>query len=300
MKSSSFLLSSFLLFFFLLSSFFFLLSSLSSLTISPFLNCEFISFSVEMSKSSRMDGNRAGRYEGRLVKRRKTLSEPSPKSPKRETTSKVGCQDSCSILRKMIGTVNSTKRMSGSVLVSLDCEMVGVGSDGRQSVLARVCMIDGFGGLLLDSFVRPVERVTDFRTRITGIRHKDLFGPSSKAITLTEAQKKCADLLEGKLLIGHSVHHDLSVLMLSHPKGMTVDVSVLPRILGLKEGEKRILALKELSKTHLRVSIQCSAHDPTEDSLAALLLYWKFEKILLKDLKSGMPTPCRKGGGRWI
>eukprot|EP01028_Stygiella_incarcerata_P010965 TRINITY_DN59897_c0_g1_i3.p2 TRINITY_DN59897_c0_g1~~TRINITY_DN59897_c0_g1_i3.p2 ORF type:complete len:190 (-),score=32.72 TRINITY_DN59897_c0_g1_i3:180-749(-) len=184
-----------------------------------------------MSKSSRFEVDDEGMHLGRPVKKRKTVSEVKSSSlcerSKEQVSAHahVGCKESCGVLRKMMSTVNPNKRMDGSAVMSLDCEMVGVGSDGRQSVLARVCVVDGFGKLLLDTFVRPIEFVTDFRTRITGIRSKDLFGPSSNAITFSDAQKKCADLIQGKLLIGHSLHHDLGVLMISHPKGLTWSVN---------------------------------------------------------------------------
>ncbi len=48
-------------------------------------------------------------------------------------------------------------------LVALDCEMVGVGPEGERSALARVAVVNQDGNVLLDTFVRPKEKVTDFR-----------------------------------------------------------------------------------------------------------------------------------------
>lgn len=39
--------------------------------------------------------------------------------------------------------------------VGLDCEMVGIGPDGKQSALARACVVDFNGNVLYDRFVRP-------------------------------------------------------------------------------------------------------------------------------------------------
>jgi RNA exonuclease 4 len=50
--------------------------------------------------------------------------------------------------------------------------MVGVGPDGIQSALARVTIVNYYGVTILDKYVRPVERVTDFRTEISGITPK--------------------------------------------------------------------------------------------------------------------------------
>lgn len=60
--------------------------------------------------------------------------------------------------------------------VALDCEMVGVGSDGKHSALARVSIVDWDGKVLLDTHVKVAERVTDFRTHVSGIRPGDIKG----------------------------------------------------------------------------------------------------------------------------
>lgn len=52
----------------------------------------------------------------------------------------------------------------------MDCEMVGVGEDGKDSVLARVSIVNQFGNVLLDKYVKPREQVTDYRTAVSGIR----------------------------------------------------------------------------------------------------------------------------------
>ncbi len=44
--------------------------------------------------------------------------------------------------------------------VGLDCEMVGTGPTGKQSVLARCCLVDFDGNIIYDHFVRPQEFVT--------------------------------------------------------------------------------------------------------------------------------------------
>lgn len=61
-----------------------------------------------------------------------------------------------------------------SKYVGLDCEMVGIGSNGKKSVLARCCVVDFNGNKLYDEFVRPKSFVTDFRTQWSGVRSKDL------------------------------------------------------------------------------------------------------------------------------
>lgn len=56
----------------------------------------------------------------------------------------------------------------------MDCEMVGTGPDGVDSILARVSIVNQFGHALLDKYVKPRETVTDYRTHVSGIRPSDL------------------------------------------------------------------------------------------------------------------------------
>eukprot|EP00955_Chlamydomonas_euryale_P008765 93476-Chlamydomonas_euryale.AAC.1 len=77
-------------------------------------------------------------------------------------------------------------RMGPTPVVAMDCEMVGVGPDGVRSALARVCLVNDDGNVLMDSHVRPKERVTDFRTWVSGVKPEHLFGEG--VLTLEEAQ----------------------------------------------------------------------------------------------------------------
>lgn len=58
--------------------------------------------------------------------------------------------------------------------LAIDCEMVGVGIDGKESSLARVSMINYYGAVMMDEFVRQRERVVDYRTEFSGIRPSDM------------------------------------------------------------------------------------------------------------------------------
>ena len=56
----------------------------------------------------------------------------------------------------------------------MDCEMVGVGYGGKDSILARVSIVNHFGNCIYDKYVKPREKVTDYRTAVSGIRPKDI------------------------------------------------------------------------------------------------------------------------------
>lgn len=59
-------------------------------------------------------------------------------------------------------------------VVAIDCEMVGVGPDGEDSILARASLVNQFGKCIYDKYVKPTERVTDYRTAVSGIRPQDI------------------------------------------------------------------------------------------------------------------------------
>lgn len=91
--------------------------------------------------------------------------------------------------------------------VAIDCEMVGMGHLGSESVLARVSLVNYHGHVLLDTFVAPRERVTDYRTWVSGIRESDL----RDAPTFDVVQKQVAALVEGRVLVGHAIDNDTKV-----------------------------------------------------------------------------------------
>lgn len=116
------------------------------------------------------------------------------------------------------------------VCVALDCEMVGVGPSGVESTLARVSIVNYHGHTVLDRFVRPREKVTDYRTWVSGVREEDLrngefprlarrAATSAKrapplvppAPSFQEVQKEVAELLKDRILVGHALSNDTNV-----------------------------------------------------------------------------------------
>jgi RNA exonuclease 4 len=85
--------------------------------------------------------------------------------------------------------------------------MVGLGHLGAESALARVSLVNYHGHVLLDTYVAPRERVTDYRTWVSGIREEDLRG----APPFEEVQKQVAALVEGRVLVGHAIENDTKV-----------------------------------------------------------------------------------------
>ncbi|KAK7244222.1 hypothetical protein RIF29_39041 [Crotalaria pallida] len=172
--------------------------------------------------------------------------------------------------------------------VAMDCEMVGVG-EGNKSALGRVTLVNKWGNVIYDEFVRPLERVTDFRTNISGIRPRDM----RKGKDLWTAQKKVAELIKGRILVGHALHNDLKALLLSHPKKDIRDTSEYQPF--LKSGSRR--ALKHLAEEILGAKIQSGEHCPIEDARAAMMLYQRNRKEWEKNIKDHIRN--KKKQGKW-
>lgn len=161
--------------------------------------------------------------------------------------------------------------------IALDCEMVGVGpSPQRDSALARISIVDYNGRQLYDSYVRPLEEVTDYRTHVSGITPRLL----QSARSLEAVQADVAKLLDGRILVGHSIRKDLDVLLLGHPKRDIRDTSRYPGFRKFAGGKTP--SLKKLAREVLGVDIQDGEHSSVEDARATMLLFRKekegFEK----------------------
>jgi RNA exonuclease 4 len=156
--------------------------------------------------------------------------------------------------------------------VAIDCEMVGVGPDGKDSALARVSIVNFHGHVVLDDYVKPKERVTDYRTHVSGITKQHL----TSAITFEDVQKRVADILTDKILVGHSVHNDLKALMLSHPRSHIRDTSKFP--LFQKMGTGRTPGLRHIAKHVLGIEIQQGQHSSVEDARVVMEIYKKYRK----------------------
>ncbi|PSC76702.1 RNA exonuclease 4 [Micractinium conductrix] len=161
-------------------------------------------------------------------------------------------------------------------LVAVDCEMVGVGPNGVRSALARVCVLNSAGNVLLDRYVRPKEKVTDFRTRVSGIRPASL----RDAAPFDEVQRLVADLLAGRILVGHALDNDLEALLLSHRRNDVRDTARYPPLMKpqARMGKLKPRALRHLAQEQLGLAIQEGEHSPVDDARAALYLYLKHRK----------------------
>ena len=144
-----------------------------------------------------------------------------------------------------------------------------MGPRGTGSHLARVSIVNWYGHVVLDTFVRPRERVTDFRTWVSGVRPSDL----KHAPSLAEVQARVAELIKGRVLVGHAIHNDLKALLLSHPRQKIRDTSTFQPLRELA-GSKQP-GLRTLARLVLDIEIQAKheAHSPVEDAQATMAVF---------------------------
>ncbi|KAJ1918706.1 3'-5' exonuclease [Mycoemilia scoparia] len=165
--------------------------------------------------------------------------------------------------------VPEEKRNAVGKFLAIDCEMVGVGPRGIRSMLARVSLVNYYGVTVMDEFVKPQEKVTDYRTWVSGIRPQDI----ANAPSFKEVQKRVADLFKDRIIIGHAIHNDLKAMLLSHPKSLIRDTSLFAPFREACGG--RTPGLKKLADLELGLKIQGGEHSSVIDAKITMLLYRK-------------------------
>ncbi|KAK7417057.1 3'-5' exonuclease [Neonectria punicea] len=175
--------------------------------------------------------------------------------------------------------------------IAIDCEMVGVGPGGHESALARVSIVDFHGRQIYDSYVKPKEKVTNWRTAVSGISQKSM----RFARHFEEVQQDVDKLLRGRLLIGHDIKHDLDALILSHPARDIRDTAKYPPF--RKYGNGRKPALRLLAQQILAVEIQDGAHSSIEDARVTMLLFRKHKSGFDVDHVNRYKPTTTSGGG---
>lgn len=163
--------------------------------------------------------------------------------------------------------------------IAMDCEMVGVGELGQVSVLARISLVNLFGHCIYDKHVKPREEVTDYRTSVSGIRPSDL----ENAEEFDVVQKEVSEILKGRILVGHSVWHDMEVLFLDHPNKDIRDTARYEPFRSLANG--RSPALRVLCEKILGVQIQKGEHSSVTDAQATMRLYTMHQKEWEQSIK---------------
>jgi DNA polymerase III epsilon subunit-like protein len=135
---------------------------------------------------------------------------------------------------------------SNRELLGLDCEMCDTEA-GLE--LTRISIVDFNGVVLLDSLVKPLTPILNYRQEFSGIS-AELLDPVT--ISLEQIQLACLQIISAEtILVGHSLENDLRALRLCHLR--CIDTSVIyPHPKGYPLRNK----LKYLAKEYLGKEIQ--------------------------------------------
>ncbi|KAE8374577.1 ribonuclease H-like domain-containing protein [Aspergillus bertholletiae] len=157
--------------------------------------------------------------------------------------------------------------------VVIDCEMVQVARWQRE--VAFLSAVDFLTGeVLINNYVHPTKKVTDWTTGINGIT------PSAMAVAVARGQaldgwqaarQELYKYIDAQtVLIGHALNHDLDVLGIYHSRVVDSAILASEAVFGYSSAFKRLYGLKTLSEAVLKLQIQPDNHPHVclEDTLA--------------------------------
>ncbi|KAI0721382.1 ribonuclease H-like domain-containing protein [Cerioporus squamosus] len=156
--------------------------------------------------------------------------------------------------------------------LALSTTSVGCGPGGGTPMIARVALVDYRGQIVFCTYVQPTNPVTDYRTSTTGIQASDL-QPADNALPWKEVQQRVAQLIMGKIIVGHTLWQDLSVLGIRHPAVATRDVALYQPFRNALRSPNHTVGLQTLMWHLMRRRVQENHVCPLENARAALDLY---------------------------
>ncbi|CAH0728621.1 unnamed protein product, partial [Brenthis ino] len=151
-----------------------------------------------------------------------------------------------------------------SLKYAIDCEMV---ESNRKSMLARVSIVNQNGSVVLDEYVKPTGPITDYREFVSGIKKRHLDNGSD----FNTVQDRVISILNGCILIGHSLKYDLEALHLTYTERNQRDLATYEPFTRPNNGQP--VALKTLAMKYLGRIIQDGEHDSVQDARACMDIY---------------------------
>ena len=147
--------------------------------------------------------------------------------------------------------------------IAIDCEMCETkcpeSGNSDHKALCRLSVVNALNhdDVLIDTLVKPVWPVVDYRSRINGIKKEDL---DNVQFTLSHAQAFMTALCsEETVILGHAVHNDLEAIKMVHH--CNVDSALL---FACKDAPNATCSLKDLAKNVMKKempNIHCSVND---------------------------------------
>lgn len=145
---------------------------------------------------------------------------------------------------------------------------------GEEKQIGRLSIVNYNRVTLYDSFFKPTKRVKSYLTEFSGLTPLN----TSRAPSFESEKSKIEKILKGRVVVGHSLGMDRSVLGIDWGSRFERDISNFP---VFKEKGRKV-KLKKLAEKFLRMEIQDGRHSSVEDARAALELY----KLYRKDIDS--------------
>ena len=155
-----------------------------------------------------------------------------------------------------------------TAVVALDCEMVGVGPS-KQSSLAEVAIVNFDGDTIYHAYVKPSQKITDFRTEVSGITPEKI----KQGIPFKQVQKEVLQIIRGKYIIGHALENDFKALQIPMKNYSTFDTTKVETFMRKTPMGFQPRKLKNITKNFLGKNIQTGEHDPSEDARSAMMLF---------------------------
>ncbi|OZC09838.1 exonuclease [Onchocerca flexuosa] len=162
-----------------------------------------------------------------------------------------------------------TKEKYGTIKVdspffAVDCEMCT--TEIGESELTRISIVNECYEVLLDTLVKPRNRIVDYVTKYSGITEKML---ENVNVRVEDVQRALSHILPNDaILVGHTLECDFKAMRITHP--YCIDISLC---LNLSGKDRQRSSLKTLARIFLDKEIQGeNGHCSVDDAIITMQL----------------------------
>lgn len=151
--------------------------------------------------------------------------------------------------------------------------------DHTSNGLARLSIVNYNGHVLIDTFVKPKGKITNFRSWISGVYPQSM----KNAMPYDEARDRAIEIMSGRVIVGHSLKHDFKVINWEPLQGNVRDLATYKKYL---DDNNHVKSLKRLTNEFLGKEIQTGSHNSVVDARSALCLYRIVENSWTQQVRS--------------
>lgn len=188
----------------------------------------------------------------------------------------------------LTGVYDADADPAWDMIYSIDVECVAVGKTHEVTDRSpcQVALVNGHCEVLLNTYIRPAQRVVSCLTPITGVTLADL----EHGISLDEAIAEVKQLLpKDATLVGQNIDSDVSWMQLTRGVDFAdhVDIGEIFKGFNARYGNYSYHSLQHEARVLLRQQPPLGAHDAVWDAQASVMLY-KRAKWATQDELSAM------------